>query len=1183
VAEDPASTASHHRQIVDIPRTVGRYEIVDLIGHGAIGTVYRARDPRIGRYVAIKLLRPEFDTPELRDRFSREAVWAGRLSHPNIVTIYDVGEHEGLPFIAMEYVRGETFIDLLNLRPPLPIQRKVQLVEEVCAGLAHAHEAGIVHRDIKPANLIVGPEGTVKILDFGMAKLGASEITRTGAIVGTFNYMSPEQVKGGLVDSRADIFAVGAVLYELLSHQQAFPGSSPDEVLNRILESVPKPLIEFCPDIDPRLVKIVDRALEKDPNVRFQDVSVLQRELTDIRTMPMAAEQWSGRFRGTAEAASQLAAQAQRVSAERGMTRARAQQQIEEHLNAAARAFDDGDYDAAIEFCKKALILDASEERALSLLDRIHTAIDEQQRLALAETQRKEQDGRLRAEIDAARRRFAKGDHQGALQSLEALDLDSSGLVAGVLEELREAHRQIEERRRLESERVEREQRIRTLAADCRTALRENRLEDASRSLELLRAVGPTAAEVADLEARVSRAHAIARLNEQLEQLLGDFNQSLEHNELPQALELLNTISSLAPTDARLYKARKRYEQAVAALAAQEAAAARFRQAEEKLDEAAACLEAGDLVTGKGLLEQATELAPNHARAAALFERFQEALERQAAAEAAERLKQQIAELIRSATHRLQAAADQTTELVLALREVNQVLALDPENVEASNLKGVVEDSIATHREAARARATITNARARFAIGKHQSAIKLLEDFEPASQAEIVETLAELRGALQQIEEQKRREQERIQKQARLASYLAEAGKARQDRQFAVALEVLSRAAETDPDAPELAAMAEQVRRDQAAAQLDAELTKLLNDLDGRLVAGDLAAAADVLKRATALDDASERVQAARQQVETALAARQAEEAQARELEKAQTAAEDALDHGDVEGAVRLLKVAQELNPQHPRTLQLSDRIEEAAKQHAAAEAAVRLRQTVDELLAGAAGDLRADDENPQSATAAMQKIERALALIPDDPSALELQASVKDVLAKQRDAAIVRAGVRNARIRFANGKHRAALQLLESLDPDSHPIVADTLKELREELGRVLAAEAAAAARGISSPAEDAEATRVILRPSAGPSVRNVEALPSEPVSAGSNGPSTGQTLTVPEVHRRWRWKLAVAVGVLLLAILVALFRPAWLVRSLGPRQAQPVTTPARPPAAPVSRPDPSSGLPAR
>jgi len=255
-----------------------------------MGALYRARDPRIGRYVAIKLSSPSSTRRSFAIVFSREAAAAGSLSHPNIVTIYDVGEDDGLPFIAMEYVRGETFADLMCLRPPLSINRKVQLTEEVCAGLAHAHEAGIVHRDIKPANLIVGPEGTVKILDFGIAKLSTAGMTLPGAIMGTLNYMSPEQVRGTTVDARADIFAVGAVLYELLTHQQAFPGNRPGEVLDQILNGVPKPIREFVPEIDPRLVELVDSALEKDPDDRIQEIATLQRELASIRLNPQAAE-----------------------------------------------------------------------------------------------------------------------------------------------------------------------------------------------------------------------------------------------------------------------------------------------------------------------------------------------------------------------------------------------------------------------------------------------------------------------------------------------------------------------------------------------------------------------------------------------------------------------------------------------------------------------------------------------------------------------------------------------------------------------------------------------------------------------------------------------------------------------------------------------------------------------------
>ena len=214
-----------------------------MLGHGGMGSVYRARDPRIGRDVAIKLLREGYDSTELRDRFAREARSAGNLSHPNIVTIYDIGEHEGRPFIAMEYVAGETFAELIRSEAPLPFGRKLQMIEEVCAGLTHAHESGIVHRDIKPANLIVDPEGTVKILDFGIARLNASGMTQPGMVIGTLNYMSPEQIGGIAVDGRADIFAVGAVLYELLSLRQAFPGDDYQAVFRQLLNGSPVPLV----------------------------------------------------------------------------------------------------------------------------------------------------------------------------------------------------------------------------------------------------------------------------------------------------------------------------------------------------------------------------------------------------------------------------------------------------------------------------------------------------------------------------------------------------------------------------------------------------------------------------------------------------------------------------------------------------------------------------------------------------------------------------------------------------------------------------------------------------------------------------------------------------------------------------------------------------------------------------
>jgi serine/threonine-protein kinase len=175
-----------------------------------MGVLYLARDPAIDRLVAIKLMREGMESRTARERFMREAQSAGRLHHLNLVTIFDVGEHDGQPFIAMQYIEGETLADVIDRRAAVPLVRKLRWLEDLCAGLHYAHRAGIIHRDIKPANVMVDAEGAVKILDFGIARVDAGGLTQ-GNIVGTLNYMAPEQMEGQPIDARADIFAVGAL------------------------------------------------------------------------------------------------------------------------------------------------------------------------------------------------------------------------------------------------------------------------------------------------------------------------------------------------------------------------------------------------------------------------------------------------------------------------------------------------------------------------------------------------------------------------------------------------------------------------------------------------------------------------------------------------------------------------------------------------------------------------------------------------------------------------------------------------------------------------------------------------------------------------------------------------------------------------------------------------------------
>ena len=270
---------------------IGRYQILDKIGEGGMGSLYLARDPAIDRLVAIKLLRRGFDTDALRERFAREARAAGRLRHPNIVTIFDVGEHDGDPFIAREFLAGETLGELIRHGAGLSLGRRLKLLEELCDGLAYAHRAGLVHRDIKPANLMVDAEGVLKILDFGIVRVSDSGMTQAGVLVGTINYMSPEQVVGTNVDHRSDIFAVGLVAYELLSGRQAFQGTMKDGLLRRIPNAEIEPLAGVAPRLDPEVIGIVERALKKEPADRYQELARMRNDLARVRQRIEAEEE----------------------------------------------------------------------------------------------------------------------------------------------------------------------------------------------------------------------------------------------------------------------------------------------------------------------------------------------------------------------------------------------------------------------------------------------------------------------------------------------------------------------------------------------------------------------------------------------------------------------------------------------------------------------------------------------------------------------------------------------------------------------------------------------------------------------------------------------------------------------------------------------------------------------------
>jgi serine/threonine-protein kinase len=250
---------------------IGRYEILDEVGQGAMGTVYRARDPLIERTVAIKtvlIAQLRQEGADAESRFLREAQSAGRLSHPNIVTIYDVGETDGLAYIAMEYLPGATLRDIMN-KGPMPLDLVLDTATQMAEALAFAHEHGVIHRDIKPANVVVtGQRGRVKLTDFGIAHLLNSDHTQTGQMLGSPRYMSPEQAMGREIDGRSDIFSLGAVLYEMLTGQYAFDGDSLPAIVYRVIHEAPEPAASLRPQLPAALASLLARMLDKNPQLR---------------------------------------------------------------------------------------------------------------------------------------------------------------------------------------------------------------------------------------------------------------------------------------------------------------------------------------------------------------------------------------------------------------------------------------------------------------------------------------------------------------------------------------------------------------------------------------------------------------------------------------------------------------------------------------------------------------------------------------------------------------------------------------------------------------------------------------------------------------------------------------------------------------------------------------------------
>ena len=437
------------------PARIGKYDIVGVIGRGGMGVVYRAMDPQIGRPVALKVLTSAFgEDQELLARFYREARYTGGLQHQNIVTVYEFGEQDGFPFLVMEYLEGESLDEIIASRRQLPLGEKLGIMVQVCNGLGFAHQRGVVHRDVKPANIVVLKNGTAKIVDFGIAHVGGNRLTRTGQVMGSIYYMSPEQLNGNLeVDLRTDVYSTGVVLFQLLTGALPFQGNDTGSTLMKIVHEPPPLLSKFMKLYPPELETISQKALAKDREQRYScaedlafDLARLQQGLTHERVDDYLQKAADAIERKEFTSAREQLLQVLRVDSQnsaanmllremqQGLEQQRRHQQVKQTLAQAEEALTYKHYDSALEHVQRGLELEATNAELQDLRAAIQRAQEENARY---------EDALHRAELA-----LKKGSLDEARKAIgEALEVDAENpqgrkLAASIAKEIEERTRQ---------------------------------------------------------------------------------------------------------------------------------------------------------------------------------------------------------------------------------------------------------------------------------------------------------------------------------------------------------------------------------------------------------------------------------------------------------------------------------------------------------------------------------------------------------------------------------------------------------------------------------------------------------------------------------------------------------------------------------------------------------------------
>ena len=1037
-----------------------------------MGSLYLAWDPVLERQIAIKLLREDME--ELRERFDREARSVARLRHPNIVTIFDVGEHDGQPFIAMEYIHGQTLAQIIRTDPQPSVSRKLTIIDELCDGLGFAHKMAIIHRDVKPANVMVENEGGVKILDFGIARVAESGMTMAGMLIGTLNYMSPEQVSGQVVDNRSDIFAIGAVMYELLSQRQAFPGGLQNGIIHRILNEPPAPLEAFCPTLDEEVIEVVRRALEKDPQARYQDLAAMRRDVQRVRQKVDALGETvavnpdpSGETVVVERPEKKSSHPSRRGTPREALARLRATQ-LAAHLEAAQRALDSGDYSGAVSAAEHALLLSPDDPTAAEIIDRARAVLDElavqdlvkraaelldagsltdalglcEQALTIApgtaaaielrdtlDRLRLERD-RERQRVELARSATARAEHDLATGNYE-------DAVAAAEEALQhapdhEGARRVRQQALREIERLRKEARDALAARTTDHARRAFEAGEHDHALEILTAfegehshVAQTLEALQGEKARLEREAERAR-RELVENAVAHANAEPSHEA---AIEHLRSALAVDPSRTDVSKLLADRQHALD-VEKEEARQARLRE-ERIVDGLKRAAAEASHDAAIAILEPLLPVGPDRLDLREALESRRTALDRQREeARRADELRQQVNGLLSKAKN--------TSDHEAAISVLRQALQLHAGRTDVEQalhtrqeaLQRQLEERRRAEEREARIAAAIKNADA---MASDEEALRILQAVLPTDPAHSrLKTAIERRQAsLERKQEEARKERE---KQARVADAVAEASRAASPE---AAIALLTAALQKDPGHPDLTQVLEERREALEHQKREARARREREERERR----ERAAAAlrqarntpshqeavTVLEQAAARDPEQAELRAALADRRAALAEEREQARRERERqEKVENAIREAKRASHTEAALEVLKSALALAPDHEELREIIAQTE--ARLAREQEEARQLRERQAKVAA-----LLNQAKVTSSHERAIELLREILTTEPSHREAKELMQRRESALEQERAAARKHADIEAARRSIAQFIARGELDRAET------------------------------------------------------------------------------------------------------------------------------------------------------